>query len=69
MDVQHTPGWQNRDVAFLMDHALLKRKGGGRVVILWKTRFVFDCVGAQQRQNVYFTYKGISPIVMGVDQC
>lgn len=26
MDVQHTHRWQNRDVAFLMDSALLKRK-------------------------------------------
>lgn len=26
MDVQHTHRWQNRDVAFLMDSALLKEK-------------------------------------------
>lgn len=26
MDVQHIHRWQNRDVAFLMDSALLKRK-------------------------------------------
>lgn len=26
MDVQHTHRWQNRDVAFLMDSALLKKK-------------------------------------------
>lgn len=33
MDVQHTHRWQNRDVAFLMDSALLKKKrreGGQR---------------------------------------
>lgn len=28
MDVQHTRRWQNRDVAFLMDSALLKEKMG-----------------------------------------
>lgn len=35
MDVQHTRRWQNRDVAFLMDSALLKEKkseGGRRVL-------------------------------------
>lgn len=26
MDVQHTQRWQNRDVAFLMDSALLKKE-------------------------------------------
>lgn len=26
MDVQHTHRWQNRDVAFLMDPALLEKK-------------------------------------------
>lgn len=61
MDVQHTHRWQNRDVAFLMDSALLKKKGAGRAVRLWKTRFVFDCVGARHRQDVYCTCKGISP--------
>lgn len=29
MDVQHTHRWQNRDVAFLMDSALLKKKEEG----------------------------------------
>lgn len=38
-----------------------KRKGGGRAVILWKTRFVFDCVGSQHRQDVYCACRGISP--------
>lgn len=28
MDVQHTHKWQNRDVALLMDSALLKKKRG-----------------------------------------
>lgn len=28
MDVQHAHRWQNRDVAFLMDSALLKKKRG-----------------------------------------
>lgn len=36
-----------------------KKEGGGRAMILWKTRFVFDRVGAQQRQDVYCTCKGI----------
>lgn len=71
MDVQHTRRWQNRDVAFLMDSALLEKKrkeerkrgSGGRgeevgwAVILWKTRFVFDCVGARHRQDAYCTCK------------
>lgn len=29
--------------------------------IVEKTRFVFDCVGARRRQNVYFTCSGIFP--------
>lgn len=41
--------------------AFWKKKGAGRAVILWKTKFVFDCVGAQHRQDVYCTCKGISP--------
>lgn len=53
-----------------MDPALLKKKRGGRAVILWKTRFVFDCVGAQQRQNVYLTCKrDFTSIVIRLDQC
>lgn len=44
---------------FLMDLALLKQPG--RAETLWKTRFVFDCVGAQQRQDIYCACSGISP--------
>lgn len=38
-----------------------EREEGGRAQILWKTRFLFDCVGAQRRQDVYCTCKESSP--------
>lgn len=40
---------------------LRRRKGGVRAEVLWKTRFIFDCVSVQRRQNVYFTCSGILP--------
>lgn len=71
MDVQHPRRWQNSDAAFLMDSALFKEKsgvgvGGGSG---GKTRFVFDCVGLQRRQDTYCTCEGISPVVLRLDQC
>lgn len=64
MDVQHPRRWQNSDVAFLMDSALFKGKSGAGVGGSGgKTRFVFDCVGLQRRQDTYCTREGISPLL------
>lgn len=66
MGVQRTHRWPNRDVAFYcIAHALWKKmKRGERAVILWKTRFVLECVGAQHRQIIF------SPAeAMRLDQC
>lgn len=64
MDVQHPRRWQNSDVAFLMDSGLLKEKSRlGALGSGGKTRFVFDCVGLQRRQDTYCTCEGISPLL------
>lgn len=70
MDVQHTHRWQNRDVAFLMDSALLKKKrrreGSDIVenkVCIWLCRFTAE-TGRLLRLQRDFT-----SIVMRLDQC
>lgn len=63
MDVRRPRRRQNSDVASLMDSALLKEKRRGAERSGGKTRFVFDCVGLQRRQDTYCTCEGISPLL------
>lgn len=68
--LQHSHRWQNRDVAFLMHHALSKRRRWRKGVDIVQNKVcIWLCFCTAEKERLFHLQRDFTSIVMRLDQC